>query len=197
MSTIQEFDYSVNVMSAALWQYNDAQRLLSLLEQKQAWYDENQSAFWTSWYDNVFNLDTADQFGLTVWAIILDIPIIVVTETPPEQIGFGWGPLHKNFTHGNFKAVAGGQQLTVEQSRTVLKMRYFQITSRGTVPEINRFMSILFSDMGDAYVIDNLDMTISYVFDFVLPSNMRYILNNYDILPRPAGVSADYMEGST
>ena len=192
MPTIQTFDYSVDVLSAMLWQYNQAPNLLSLMEQKQAWYDENQTAFWTSWYDNVFNLDTADQFGLTIWAIILDIPIVVVVEPPSTTVGFGWGPYHRNFTHGNFRAVAGSQQLTVEQSRTVLKMRYYQITSRGTVPEINEFMARLFVDMGPVYVLDNLDMTMTYVFGFPIPSNMNYILKNYDILPRPAGVAVSY-----
>lgn len=192
MPTIQEFDYSVDVLAALLWQYNSAPALQSLTAQKQAWYDLNQEAFWTDWYNNVFNLDTADQFGLTVWAIILDIPIIVVAQPPTNTIGFGWGPHHRNFTHGNFKASFGSQQLTVEQARTVLKMRYFQITTRGTVPEINRFMAKLFAGLGPCYVIDNLNMSINYVFGFDIPSNLNYIFKNYDILPRPAGVSVTY-----
>lgn len=192
MTTIQQFDYDVDVLAAMLWQYNTSPNLLSLLTQKQAWYNDNQTAFWTSWETNVFDLNTADQFGLTVWAIILDIPIIVVVTPPSDIVGFGWGDLHKNFTHGNFKAVAGGQELTVEQARTVLKMRYFQITSRGTIPEINRFMAYLFGDMGSVYVLDNLDMTMTYVFGFPIPSNMNFIFKNYDILPRPAGVAVSY-----
>lgn len=192
MTTIQQFDYDVDVLAAMLWQYNTSPNLLSLLTQKQTWYDDNQTAFWTSWETNIFDLNTADQFGLTVWAIILDIPIIVVVTPPSDIVGFGWGDLHKNFTHGNFKAVAGGQELTVEQARTVLKMRYFQITSRGTIPEINRFMAYLFGDMGSVYVLDNLDMTMTYVFGFPIPSNMNFIFKNYDILPRPAGVAVSY-----
>ncbi len=170
MATIQTFDYSVDVLAAMLWQYNSAPNLLSLLSQKQAWYDENQTAFWTDWETNVFDLNTADQFGLTIWAIILDIPIIVVITPPSNTIGFGWGPLHRNFTHGNFRATAGGQELTVEQARTVLKMRYYQITSRGTIPEINQFMNRLFGDMGPVYVVDNLNMSMTYIFEFNIPS---------------------------
>lgn len=197
MPTIQRFDYSVDVMAALLWQYNSAPRLQSLISQKQAWYDENQSLFWESWQKNVFDLNTADQFGLSVWAIILDIPIIVVTETPSDVVGFGWGPYHRNFTHGNFHAVNGSQQLTSAQSRTVLKMRYFQLTSRGTIPEINEFMQRLFGEMGGCYAVDNLDMTMTYYFQFPIPSNLNYIFKNFDILPRPAGVSVDYEVIST
>lgn len=190
MTTIQEFDFSVNVLSAMLWQYNSAPNLLSLMEQKQAWYDANQEQFWLDWYNNVFNLQTANQFGLSVWAIILDIPIIVATNpSPPDDPGLFFGDLHKNFTHGNFfRNNPSAVQLTVEQARTVLRMRYFQITSKGTVPEINKFMNILFGSQGGCYVVDNYDMTASYFFLFTLPSALKYLFNNYDILPRPAGV---------
>jgi len=187
---VREFDFSVDLLQALLWQYESALSLQSLLEQKQNWYNVNQQQFWESWYRDVFNLQTANQFGLSVWAIILDIPIIVVVTPPADVVGFGWGPLHKNFTHGNFRATAGSQELTVEQARTVLRMRYFQITSRGTVPEINKFLKILFGDLGPAYVQDNYDMTMTYVFEFAVPSNLSYIFKNFDILPRPAGVSA-------
>lgn len=193
MGTIQEFDYDVNVLAAMLWQYNAAPHLLSLFTQKQEWYDENQSEFWTDWETDVFDLQTANQFGLSLWAIILDIPIIVVVTPPSNVVGFGWNSLHKNFTHGNFRATNGSQQLTVEQARTVLRMRYFQITSRGTIPEINRFMNILFGDLGTVYVVDNYDMTLTYTFTFPIPSALSYIFENYDILPRPAGVSVTFV----
>lgn len=193
MPTIQEFDYSVDLLSALLWQYNSAPALQSLLTQKQAWYDENQTAFWESWEQNVFDLQTADKFGLSVWAIILDIPIIVVVTPPSNVVGLGWNSLHKNFTHGNFRATNGSQELTVEQARTVLRMRYFQITTRGTIPEINHFIEILFGDLGGGYVADNYDMTMTYNFNFVVPSSLNYIFANYDILPRPAGVAVSYI----
>jgi len=194
MGTIQEFDYSVDLLSAFLWQYGAATNLLSLIEQKQAWYDANQTEFWNDWYTNVFNLQTANDFGLSVWSIILGLPIIVATNpNPPDTPSLFFGVLHENFTHGNFGTnTPGAVQLTIEQARTVLRMRYFQITSRGTVPEINKFLSILFGDLGGAYVLDGHNMTIEYIFKFPLPSSLEYILTNYDILPRPAGVGATY-----
>ena len=191
---IQEIDYSVDVMKALLWQYNDAVSLQSLLQSKQDWYNQNQEQFWSDWYTNVFDLRTANEFGLTVWYIILDIPIIV-SSAPPVDPPPAWGfeDTHKNFNHGNFFGSSGGvQTLTVAQARTVLRMRYFQITSRGTIPEINNFLEILFGDLGGGYVLDNLDMTMEYHFNFPLDSKLAYIFESYDILPRPAGVSVTY-----
>lgn len=197
---IQEFDFSVDVLRALLWQYNDALSLQSLLEQKQAWYNENQEQFWSDWYRDVFNLQTANAFGLSVWAIILDIPIIV-TVTPPEPgtVPWGFGEYNENYENGNFYGAAGSSiSLSVEQSRTVLRMRYFQITSRGTVPEINQFIDILFGEEGGGYVIDNLNMTATVVFNFPIPAKLKFIFENYDILPRPAGVGMEvsYIEAA-
>ena len=132
MSRKQELDYSVDLLKAILWQYNDASRLQSILQSKQDWYDENQRDFWENWYNDVFNLQTANEFGLSVWAIILDIPIIVQVEPPdPDFIRWGFGGYHLNYDNSNFAPASGGvQALTVEQARTVLRMRYFQITPR-------------------------------------------------------------------
>jgi len=193
MSRIQEFDYSVDLMKALLWQYNDAENLQKLLELKNEWYIKNQTEFWSNWYNDVFNLKTANAFGLSVWAIILDIPITVqVGPSAPDKPTWGYGEFNKNFENGNFSRSRGGAlSLTVEQSRTVLRLRYFQITSRGTVPEINRFLKLLFKDLGPIYVRDNLDMTMTYVFGFQPSSQLLFVLERYDILPRPAGVAVD------
>lgn len=188
MATIQEFDFSVNLMRALLWQYNTAEKLQLLLQQDQDWYNENQTAFWTDWMRDVFNLQTANQFGLTVWSIILNVPIIVAVNPIPGKVGFGWGPLHKNFTHGNFNTnQPTAQQLTVEQARLVLRLRYYQLTTGASVPQINRIMKEVFGP-GQVYVLDGNDMTMTYVFTFQPSSQLQYIFQNYDILPRPAGV---------
>lgn len=189
MSGIQLFDFSVDVLQALLWQYNDAARLQSLLRQKQDWYNENQTAFWQDWYDNVFNLLTANDFGLQVWSIILDLPLIVV-QAPPGSPEPAWGfeDTHKNFDNGNFFSTGNtGIALTREQARLVLRLRYFQMTTNATVPEINKILGYLFGP-GLVYVLDGYDMTIEYVFTFVPDSQLSFILQKYDLLPRPAGV---------
>ena len=85
MSTIQEFDYSVDLLKAILWQYNESPNLLSLVTQKQEWYTQNQSEFWSDWYTNVFNLQTANLFGLAVWSIILNVPLYVPYVPEPDD----------------------------------------------------------------------------------------------------------------
>lgn len=193
MSQIQTFDFSVDLLRALLWQYNDAARLESILRQKQAWYDANQTAFWEDWTRDVFDLRTANDFGLAVWAIILDIPLAVASQgDDANKPIWGFGQYHENFTNGNFASIASSQ-LSTEQKRLVLRLRYFQLVTRGTVPEVNAFLAYLFEPLGLVYVNDGYDMTARYVFNFPLSSALEVVLTEYDLLPRPAGVKIDYV----
>lgn len=193
MSTIQAFDFSVDLMRALLWQYNDAARLEALVRQKQEWYDESQTAFWGDWITDVFDLRTANDFGLAVWAIILNVPLTVASGVDPDDKPiWGFGEYRENFENGNF-AGTSGTALTTEQKRLVLRLRYFQLVTRGTIPEINAFFAYLFGSLGPAYVVDGYAMDLLYVFNFPLPSALELILTEYDLLPRPAAVKVRYV----
>jgi len=192
MSRVQTFDFSVDLLKALLWQHDNAAGLLSLLRQKQRWYDENQTRFWQDWYRDVFNLDTANEFGLAIWSRILNLPLQVQTESAVRP-AWGFGVNHLNFENGSFAATDGQAGLTLEQSRLALKLRYFQITSRGAVPEINEWLEGTFADQGLVYVVDNHDMTMTYFFTFEPGAQLRFLFDNFDLLPRPAGVEANLL----
>jgi len=190
--TIQTFDYTVPLDEALLWQYNNAASLQSLIASKQAWYDTYQEQFWEDWFTNVFALDTADDFGLSVWAIILGQPIVFNNQPIMGQVPWGFGTSNENFNNGNFFAGTGTYTLPTEVARTLLQLRAFQLVSSGTVPETNRMLAYVFGDMGSAWLVDNYDMTQTYMFDFALSADLQWCFNNIDILPRPAGVSSTY-----
>lgn len=195
MSKIQDFDFSVDVLRALLWQYNDAENLQGLLGRKNDWYIINHEKFWKDWYRDVFCLDTANSFGLAVWAIILELPLVVTSDDPnPSKPTWGFSSTHKNFNNGNFQPHSGDQiTLTTEQKRMVLKLRYFYLVSRGTIPEMNRIMKYIFGDRGGGYVIDGLDMSaITVIFDFKPNESIRFVFDKYNIFPRPAGVGMKY-----
>lgn len=197
MSTIQDIDYNVDLLKAVLWQYEEAGKLKTIIQKKQDWVSRVQAGFWSSWYRDVFNIDTANKFGLAVWGRILNISLGVDQPPQPAKISFGFGSNHANFNNGNFGVLsAGTQPLSLEQQRLVIRMRYFQITCRPTVPEINEFLAYLFSSEGPAYVVDNLNMSMTYVFGFAPSSELQYILDNYDLLPRPSAVDANWISFS-
>ena len=164
MKTLQ-ISPEINLKQCLLWQYNNAPALRALILQKQDWYKTHQEDFWNYWYNSVFNLDTADDFGLTVWGEILDFP---------RQVKSADGSLHV---------------LTTEQYRTVLKGQMLKFNMGVTAPEVNRWLSVVFGSQGKAYCLDNLDMTvIPFVFEQSPSDEILWLLANVDFLPRPAGV---------
>jgi hypothetical protein len=191
MST-QAFDLSVDLLQCLLWQYNEATALQTLIDRKQKWFDAVQQKFWTDWISDVFDLTTANDFGLAVWAAILDVPLVIVPEAQLTKPLFGFGEFNVGFTQGNFASAQMLSSLTTEQRRLVLRMRYFQITTRGAVPEVNAFLAQVFGE-GVVYVEDLGDMKIRYVFTQQPSSAVELILTEFDVLPRPAGVSAEYV----
>jgi hypothetical protein len=192
MTTIQQFDYSVDLLRALLWQYNEATNLQGLLEDKKSWYDNNQSEFWSNWYRDVFDLQTANDFGLAVWSIILGQPLFV-NSGPDDKPTWGFDPYYVNFERGNFSSQTGSShRLKTETARVLLRLRYYNLTGSGTVPEINRALADVFADYGLAYLLDNHNMTQTYIFTFPLSSDLIFLFNYFDILPRPAGVASNY-----
>jgi hypothetical protein len=207
----QVFDFSVDLLQALLWQYNEAEALQSLLKQKQDWYDTNQTQFWNDWYINVFNLQTANDFGCAVWSIILNLPLeINANPDPPGKPIFGFateggGPFNHNFNfgHGNFSNGGTNSGLNLAEKRLVLKLRYFTLVTRGAVMGVmgtNAFLKFVFSDpdlkvpsFGKAYILDRLDMSMRIVFTWNPGAKLLDFIKKFDLIPRPAAVELDYI----
>ncbi len=64
----ENLDLNVNLLKSILWQYENADKLKALVIGQQEWINENHTEFWKSWIRDVFNLKTANAFGLAVWA---------------------------------------------------------------------------------------------------------------------------------
>jgi len=227
---IQQFDFAADLLGSVLWQYDQATKLVGsnteagLLTQKQTWFNENYSEFWfvqsppnAGWFNTVFNIETADKFGLAIWAMIMNVPLFVgnPAESNTQVWGYNVKPFpgsnNKNFgvlgsTRGNFSNKDTNIYLSEQEQRFLLRLRYYQLTTAGNITSsnniagINGFLNFLTETsvlmktateqwLGDIYVIDNLDMTITYVFtesDFPLPLQKAMVL--LDLFRRPAGV---------
>lgn len=203
MSQVETFDYAVNLLrNVLLWPFNDAENLQGLLTAKQQWYDVNQTQFWENWVTDVFDLRTANDFGLSVWAVILDLPLFGNSDVSPATypaFGFDTGegfpatsPI-TNFGNGNFATDASTAfGIPTEQKRILLRLRYFQLITRGAIPETNRFLRTVFGP-NQIYALDGLDMTMTYVIVGATAQNLVSLLQLFDVLPRPAGVDVDFV----
>lgn len=193
MSATQEFDFSVDLMRSILWQYEQAPRAVALARADQAWIDAHQSEFWQAWHRDVFDLDSANEFGLSVWARILGVSLEIGEQRRVEEV-FGFGVNNRNFGRGNFgRAQDGTAQLDAESARKLLKLRWFQLTMRPTVPNINQALAMVFGQ-GAAFVADPYDMTwVTFFFTAAPDYRLRRLLENTDILPRPSTVGARWV----
>jgi hypothetical protein len=186
MATIQQFDFSVDLLRAVLWQYQDATGLQSILASKAAWYETHQTNFWTNWRRDVFDLTTANEFGCAVWGVILGLSLSIGQPGAGDRPNWGFGENNLNFGNGTFgRNSAGVASLPVEMKRLLLRLRYFQLVSDGSVPHTNFALQTVF---GQGYVVDNQDMTVTYVFQTALDTRLLRAMQTYDLLPRPAGV---------
>lgn len=190
--TIQQFNFDANILQTILWQYENAPNIKALLQDKQDEWNEDFTAFWQDFYTNIFDLRTANTFGLSVWSILLGTPIVYNLPGAGTE-GWGFGAFRKNFTNGNFQGAAGtGYILSEETARVILRLRYYQLTGTCCVPSLNRMLADIFENYGHAYVSDVLDMRQQYVFNFILPADLQFAFDNFDVLPRPAGVGSSW-----
>jgi len=189
--TIQPFDPDVTVMPSILWQYEGAEKYVALIQSQQDWIDENHNQFWDDWRRDVFDPETANDFGLSVWGRILNVNLSVDAPATTGNSRWGFGANRQNFNNGGFGRNTDGQiSLSLEQKRVVIKLRVAQLITRPTAYYINEILdAVLNTDTQAVYAYDTLDMEyVVYVFDNEPSSQLRFILENYDLLPRPSGV---------
>ena len=81
-----------------------------------------------------------------------------------------------------------------EYRRLILVKAAFNI-SNNTVPEINALLRTEFGTpttpndpYGQAWVVDNLNMTMTYYLDFIPNAAQISIITNSGVFPKPAGV---------
>lgn len=209
-TTVQPLDASVNVLRSLLWSFNSAENLQALLQKKQDWYDDNYVAFFSDWVTDVFDLRTANDFGLAVWAVILDLPLFGDDQVSPADypaFGFDTGegfpatsPIQAfedesdpPMFGGNFATDAqGAVGIPTEQKRILLRLRYFQLVTRGAIPEINRFLLYLFGP-NEIYAGDGLNMTMTYFIVGPTALSMLSLFQLFDVLPRPAAVQINFV----
>lgn len=160
---VMNLQNAVNLLDCILWQYNKAERLQAIIQACQDEFNGNVRDFWNNFYTNIFNIDTANTFGLTVWGILLGV------ERPTYIDGGVTYPYSDNMY------------------RLFLKSRIMMFQMDGSVYQINKYIQYLFPDK-PIYVIDNLDMTMSLNFYYTPSAEEWQVLNNPDFLPRPSGV---------
>lgn len=120
-------------------------------------------------YNFVFNVETAQGFGLDIWGRIVNISRAVFTNPVTY--------------------------LSDDAFRSLILLKALSNISYASAPSINQLLQNWLADPGArAYVIDTGNMTMEYVFEFALTGVQFEIIKNSNIFLRPAGVRATIVQ---
>lgn len=178
------FDWLVTVLS----QYANSPIILALLDDFAQWLDP--AARFDQFYALLWDIDTAEGYGLDVWGRILGVTRVLQVPTG-EYLGFESDAQAKPFGFGIFYSgsrLTNNVALTDTAYRTLLLAKAALNITNASSPAIN---SILLNLFGNGYVRDNGDMTITYVFSETLTPVQTAIVFQSGVLPKPCGVSFD------
>lgn len=163
---------------------------------------DRKTYFPTDWqnqfYDNYWNVDTAQGNGLDIWGRIVvigrEIQIPAVDyfgfNAPPTQ---SWAPFgQESFYTG--PTVTTTYSLADNAYRVLILAKALANIASTDSGSLNRVLNQLFPNRGRAWVNDLGSMSIRYVFEFALEPWERSVLIGGGAIPRPAGVGATIAE---
>lgn len=177
-------------------QFANSPVILRLIELFNDWIDP--APLIDSFYDDVWNVATAKGWGLDVWGRIVGVNR-VLQAAPSKYLGFEEaGTLSADpFNQSPFYSGEPPTQnfsLSDEAFRNLIYAKAAANIWDGSIPGLNRVLRLLFPGQV-CYVTDGLNMTMVYRFHFTLSPVQQTIVINSGVLPRPAGVSATYVQG--
>lgn len=181
-----KINFDSNLFDVLLWQYNDAVKLQKIISDMQDFYNVNVKEHFENWFKNFLNVDTADEFGLDLWARILNINFAQEPTQRKVEGVFAFG-LRRNFYQSNFGLNSiGEKRLSIEQKRLIIKLTYLKRYVKPTIPQIKRFLRAVIDE--NVSLSDNLDMTAGLIsFSKDIPQDLKDVIIKYDLLPRAVG----------
>lgn len=189
-SPVVPFDVEKTVIS----QYANSPTLLQLVTNMNQYI--RQDVNFSTFFDFIWNVNTAQGFGLDIWGRIVDISRLL--EIPNNFTLFGFENDHTSdlgvfpFNNGVFnvpgEAVSQSYLLPDDAYRTLILVKALANISATTAPAINQLLQNLFPGRGAAYVLDLGNMAMQFTFEFQLTQTEYAILSQSGALPHPAGV---------
>ena len=146
-------------------------------------------------YDVVWNVETAQGFGLDTWGRIVGMEREIKLTPVDEFVGFSDGTTP--FGSGSWATDgASSRKYKMDDTtyRRVIMLKAVSNIIYATAPNINCLLNIMFKKRGRAYYVINGTMMARYIFEFPLFPIERAIIRQTDLLPRPSGVLLDFFE---
>lgn len=211
---IPPFDYNPTIIS----QYANSTRMRAMIDTFSQSVDQYRNIQF--FYDRVFNVQTAEGYGLDVWgrivgaSRIVQIPFVGFFQFSETGAVTPFGL--SQFYNGG--ATANNYALSDDDFRRLIYAKARTNISDGSTPDINSILKSLFPGRGNCYVTDTHNAStflqfaetgavtpfgsaqmysgapqslgITYTFAFSLSDVEKAIIRAPGVLPKPAGVIA-------
>jgi len=178
-------------------QYANSPVILQWLDYFSQWVDANDVV--DMFYDLLWNVDTAQGYGLDVWGRIVGVnPGRVIPINPTKYLGFeeAGGTANDNYGHAIWysgQPFGGNTTLTDDAFRQVILAKAAANIWDGSILGLNKILRTLFPGQ-NCYVTDGLDMTMTYTFTVPLSPIQITLVTISNVLPRPCGVSTTLVQ---
>jgi Protein of unknown function (DUF2612) len=149
--------FNGDITQAMKWMQNNAPNIQLMVSKKSDWYTQYHTTFWNDWETNVFDLGTANTFGLMIWCIILGLPASLFG-LYPLNVTWAYGPNRKNYIEsglnspvnpetigGNFYGGGDSTIINLTEVRWALQLRYVALVSDGRISFINKMLRFIFN----------------------------------------------------
>lgn len=186
IGTIPTFDPWTTIIA----QYANSPRITAMIESFNAAMDMTVPL--ESFYDMIWNILTAQGYGLEVWGRIVGAQRAI--QIPGNVSLFGFGEAGSSWTGFDQGGFYTGQSITQNyilldpDFRTLILAKAAGNISDGAIPSVNQILLTLFPNRGACYVADGQNMTLTYTFHFQLTPPELAIVSQLNVLPNAAGV---------
>jgi hypothetical protein len=146
-----------NVEQTIISQYGNSATITQLIQNMNDYIDPRADI--DNFYSFIWNVDTAQGFGLDIWGRIVNVSRSIFTNALDDTA-----------------------------FRALILLKALSNISASTSPSINRLLQNWMTGRGRCYVTDLGNMQIGYVFEFILQPFEIEIITKGGIFLRPAGV---------
>ena len=148
-----------------------------------------------AFYNDIWNIDTAQGYGLDVWGRIVGVNRIIKV-AGGGSFGYQEGsgdPLNVSAFYSGVPTMQN-YPLSDTAFRLLILVKAFSNISRASVDVYNQMLMQLFPSRGNAYVSDTGGMRTRLTFEFYLQPFEVSILKQSGALAMPTGVGFDIMD---
>lgn len=190
----------INVEQTIISQYGNSATITQLIRDMNEYLDPR--ADFDAFYDFVWNVDTAQGFGLDVWGRIVNIGRELLINDELLYFGFsdalpGSYPFGEQPFYDGTPPATQTLILADDAYRTLILIKALSNISSSSAPALNQLLQNLFEGRGRAYVSELGQMRFRYTFEFLLTPFEFAIITQSGAIPRPAGVNATIFNTNT